>query len=151
MGLSGFIPSNNPKIIEELNTKYLNSENIVGRSDEIQTEPFFKVFENSEQETLTYILEEDIILTQIVLSVHHGIGGGTEDGKAYINTDLIVATSAQSSATEPKDNVIVINIPNWNLSAGTILKSLSQEGGAGSGNVTTSFIGYYSWNPPLPP
>jgi len=144
MGQRGYIPSTRYEDINEIETKYLNSNNIVGRNDEIQTERFFHTFENAEQETLTYILTDDIILTSVVLNVNHGEGGGEEYGELYINDDLLLKLVTPSGVTSPIQATNILTLPNWTLPAGTILKSVSSEGGAGSGSVQSTFIGYYS-------
>lgn len=122
----------------ELETEFLNQENIVGRESQIQTKKFSKYLTAPS----TFTLTEDIILTGISLTAYAPVASGYQETRAWINvnTEIIGICRCESSPAGATSNTEENNIyfPNWFLPAGTIL-GCSESGGDES---TVTFIGY---------
>jgi len=122
----------------------LNTLNVAGRSQQMQTETFVKCFVG-EDFTEDFELEEDIILTEVNMNVTHSAGGGTQEAHAYFNGTagtLIGICKCNSGATEPGNHSSVLSFPNCLIKKGTILTGYSNESGTGSGTTSITFIGF---------
>lgn len=117
------------KTQEDIYTEFLNQENIVGRSENIQTEKFNYHFTS----TSSYTLEYDIILTAISITVTNN-----SIMTAYIGSAVPanVVGYCDCQAGESAQNFI--DIPNWYLPAGAVIRAVE----SGTGSIT--FIGYHA-------
>ncbi len=129
----------------DIETSFLNENNIVGRESDIQTNIFShnKVNSGAGISDETYILTEDIILTEITASLtcEAVAGGNFAVFACYINGELIFNHSVFSSATEPQSQFLKCDIPNWNIKKGSIFLT-ETNGKAGSGGLSIVWKGY---------
>ena len=114
------------KTQSDIDTEFLNQENIVGRESDKQTENFS--YTESTQGINTLTLTQDIILTSMSASV-----GGGASRNAYLKINGVTKLTLRASNALTK----VVPVPNWLLRTGDILTIDIQDGSS-----TGDFIGY---------
>lgn len=144
MGQIGYIPSKRYEDVEALQTKFLNSNNIVGRSDEIQTESSVYTLECQDSSSDTDYIDSDLILTSIYINLS---GYASSDVNTYIevliNDEIIRKLSLQLSNDQTPQTINeTILIPNWLLKGGDKIKLNYPASVNTVGNANISFIGY---------
>jgi len=127
--------------------EYMNSNNLVGRSQQIQTKPWSHDFDFnsiSSPDTLSYTTTEDIIITSIVMNLS-GEDNAAQDAEIHFcigtTTNKIITIRTSYHINGQSNNTAVVPIPNWDIKAGTVLIGLGDRSG-GNNHGAISVIGY---------
>ncbi|CAM4852006.1 unnamed protein product [Rotaria magnacalcarata] len=144
MGQKGYIPSKRYEDIEEVQTKFLNTNNIVGRSSDIQTESSVYTLECANGSNDTDYIDSDLVLTSVYLNLS-GYASSARDPyiEVSINDEIIRKLKLQLSSDQTPQTINeTILIPNWLLNAGDKIKLNFPNINDVFANANISFIGY---------
>lgn len=121
------------KIQDQEYTTYMNSENIVGREEAIQTQPYT----TKATTTLTY----PIIMTGVTLFCQCADSGGASNATASIRVNgfIIGTLSLDGDNSSGLADSIYIPVPNWYLDTGSLIEVFT---GGSDGNGDVCLIGY---------
>ncbi len=121
------------KTQSEIETEFLNQENIVGRESDIQT--------NAWSITATTTLSYDVVITGCALNVECADDSGNSNGNASatfkgFTLGNIIITGDNSTGLSGS---LFVPIPNWLVKAGEVI-TINTGGSDGTGRVVV--IGY---------
>lgn len=127
--------------------QYMNSSNLVGRTQQIQTQYWAHDFDFnsiSAAETISYTLTEDVIITSILMSLS-GTSVAAQDAEIHFCKDTTankLLTIRITYANNGQSNISpVIPIPNWEFKKGEVIIALGDRSG-GNNYGAISVIGY---------